>query len=133
MQIVSVVDAGPGYVTIQHVDVAAQVLGMSRMCGVWVVSDQPRKVELLARDRMVVLTAEGAAALHTVSGRPSCVLDLDQTIQKHAHGTGPALTCQRRADAAAKEDSRYSPVAARSRPERSAYGTRPRHQRPASL
>ncbi|TDZ93473.1 hypothetical protein CCUG60885_03076 [Mycobacteroides salmoniphilum] len=84
MQIVSVIDAGPSYVVIWHVDAGAEVLGMSRMCGAWVLNDEPHKLELLTHRKLVITTPSGAKALNATSSHPSGILDLDQTTKNIA-------------------------------------------------
>lgn len=82
MQILAVVDADSpaDTVIVWHVDVGAQAPGMSRMCGAWVLTNQPEKVELLIRDRLVVATAAGLAAI-PFGGRDSApVVDLVRTV-----------------------------------------------------
>lgn len=82
MQILAVVDAdsAANTVIVWHVDVDAQAPGMNRMCGAWVLTNQPQKVELLTRDRLVVATAAGLAAMPSGRRRPARAVDLVRTV-----------------------------------------------------
>lgn len=71
MQTVAVVDAAATTVAVWHVSVGNDAPGMSRMCGAWVLNDEPQKVELLTRDRHVVATPAGAEALRSIKITPA--------------------------------------------------------------
>lgn len=79
MQIVAVVDASADSVIVWHVDLGAGTSGMSRMCGAWVLINEPIKLELLTRDRLVVATAAGAGAM-AAAGNHTAMVDLVDTL-----------------------------------------------------
>lgn len=64
-----------------HVDLSPMSPVLSRMCGAWVMNDEPVKVELLTRDRLVVSSPAGMEALVAISGRTNTV-DLESTIDQ---------------------------------------------------
>lgn len=82
MQILAVVDAdcAAKTVTVWHVDVGSHAPGISRMCGAWVLTSQPERVELLTRDRLVVATAAGLAAIGSGARGPTSPVDLVRTV-----------------------------------------------------
>jgi hypothetical protein len=82
MQIIAVVDAdaAANTVTVWHVDVGSQAPGMSRMCGAWVFNNESDKVELLTRDRLIVATAAGGAAVRSGDRGPIGTIDLVGTV-----------------------------------------------------
>jgi hypothetical protein len=76
MQIAAVVDATPDIVVVWHVDIGTDNTGLSRMCGAWVLDNEPHKLELLTRDRLIVATTAGAEALPSSAKNPTAILDL---------------------------------------------------------
>lgn len=86
MQIVAVVDAdaATNTVAVWHVDIGSVAPGMSRMCGAWVITNEADKVELLTRDRLLVATPAGAAAIRSAGGAAAGTVDLAGTVNNVA-------------------------------------------------
>jgi hypothetical protein len=77
---IAVIDAQDATVAVWHVSVGRDAAGLSRMCGAWVLHDEPEKVELLTRGRHVVATASGAKALQSAKATTAGMIDLTATI-----------------------------------------------------
>ncbi|OBK92761.1 hypothetical protein A5645_22395 [Mycobacterium asiaticum] len=80
IQSIAVVNAATEKVALWHVAVDNETAGMSRMCGAWVLDDEPHKVELLTRDRYIVATPAGAEALRSAKIKPAGMLDLTKIV-----------------------------------------------------
>jgi hypothetical protein len=80
MDSTAVVDAQATKVAVWHVSLGAEAVGLSRMCGAWVLDDERDKVELLTRGRFVVATPAGIDALRSANATPSGVVDLAATV-----------------------------------------------------
>lgn len=83
MQIVAVVDADADSVIVWHVDISTVTPVLSRMCGAWVLTDEPNKLELLTRNRLVVATIAGAKAMTRMDSY-TALIDLDETLNNIA-------------------------------------------------